>query len=489
MIENLNEILPILLSIVNTSLITGVVPDNFKHALVTPLIKKNNLDPNSMNNYRPVSNLSFLSKILEKVVLKQLSFHLQSNNLVEPFQSAYCSNHSTETALVRVVSDLLVAADNGNVSILSLLDLSAAFDTLDHNILLNRLRNTFGLSNTVLSWFESYLTGRSQCVLVNNSKSNVKHLQNGVPQGSVLGPVLFVMYTKPLSNVISNHLVSYHLYADDTQLYLGSDTTSFNICKETVEFCISNVYKWMCRNKLKMNESKTEIMTIGSVSKLNSIDCSSVNICGHEITVSAKARNLGVIFDSQLSMEHQINSVCKAIFLELRRISLIRKYISPEAANQLVSSFILSRIDYCNSLYAGLSLTKVNKLQRAQNNAARLVLRKSKVNHIKPLLEQLHWLPVEKRIVYKIATLTYRSLYCDMPNYMQDLLIPYAPSRMLRSSVTNLLKTPRITYRSFGERSFFYQAPSIWNSLPPEVRETKSYESFKTKLKTYLFSL
>ena len=187
--------------IVNKSLSCDVVPQCFKHALVKLLLKKASLDRNCLRNYRAVSNLPFLSKVLERIVLKQFLQHLESHSLLEPFQSAYRKCHSTETALLRVVNDLLQAPDSGHLSILSPLDLSAAFDTIDHDILIRRLHTTFGCSGTVLDWFTSYLSFRTQSVFVGHT-STPSALKCGVPQGSVLGPLLFTLYTESLSTVI-----------------------------------------------------------------------------------------------------------------------------------------------------------------------------------------------------------------------------------------------------------------------------------------------
>ena len=229
------------------------MPDSFKHAVVRPLLKKQNMPPNELKNYRPVSNLPFLSKILEKVVLSQLKGHLLKYNLLDSHQSAYREFHNTETALLKVQNDLLCAADKSDISILALLDLSAAFDTIDHHILLERLRITMGLSGTVLSWFESYVTGRSQSVIVNCLQSSIFDVQFGVPQGSVLGPVLYTLYTTPLGKMIKEHNINYHMYADDTQLYKSVPFSDLQLLVQSIETCSGNVKKWMANNKLKMN--------------------------------------------------------------------------------------------------------------------------------------------------------------------------------------------------------------------------------------------
>ena len=231
------EITPIVADIVK-SLSRGVTPQCFKHALVKPLLKKANLDPNCLSNYRPVSNLPFLSKVLERIVLKQFLHRLESHSLLEPFQSAYRKCHSTETALLHVVNDLLQASDRGHVSVLSLLDLSAAFDTIDHDILIKRLHTTFGCSGTVLDWFTSYLSFRTQSVFIGHA-STPSALKCGVPQGSVLEHLLFTLYTQSLSTVICQSGHSYHFFADDSQLHNSDFPVLVHSLKDCIEESLS----------------------------------------------------------------------------------------------------------------------------------------------------------------------------------------------------------------------------------------------------------
>ena len=237
-------------SIMNRSLSCGIVPQCFKHALVKPLLKKASLDPNCLKHYRPVSNLPFLSKVLERIVLKQFVQHLQSHSLLEPFQSAYRKCHSIETALLHVVNDLLQASDRGCVSVLSLLDLSAAFDTIGHKILITRLRSTFGCSHTVLEWFISCLSCRTQSVFVGH-ESTPSVLKCGVPQGSVLGSLLFTLYTHPLSTVICQSGISKHFFADDSQLHKLSVSSDFPVLACCLKDCIEDVAEWMADSKLE----------------------------------------------------------------------------------------------------------------------------------------------------------------------------------------------------------------------------------------------
>ena len=201
-----------------------------------------------LKNYCPVSSLHFLSKILEKFVLQQLSDHLNATDTLEPFQSAYRADHRTEILLLEVTNDLLMACEQGSVSILSLLNLSAAFDTLDHNTLLKRLRLTFGISGVVLRWLESYLTERNQTVLAGGRASQPTVLKYGVPQGSVLGQVLFTMYITPLGHVIKQHNTLYHLSADDMQLHKSSSSEHFAKLLLDIQSCAESVRDWMACN-------------------------------------------------------------------------------------------------------------------------------------------------------------------------------------------------------------------------------------------------
>ena len=304
--ECLSDLLPLIIRIVSSSLCSGVVPPQFKQAVVIPMLKKPGLDPNDLKNFRPVSNLPFISKIPEKVVLMQLQKHLSENDLLEIRQSAYRKNHSTETALLIVVDGLLRNADDRLVSVLALLDLSAAFDTLDHPILLQRLETTFGISGTVLHWFASYLEGREQSVKVDNVLSFPSPLQFGVPQGSVLGPILFTLYSQPLSDLIC------HNYTLMIPSVKGGSSRSVQSLLCDIQTCIESLVGWMYSNKLKLNAEKTEVLPVASTSRLSSVGRDSVDIGGKRIPFRSSVRNLGVHLDQTLSMQQHISSVCRA---------------------------------------------------------------------------------------------------------------------------------------------------------------------------------
>ena len=412
-----NELGPIITNLVNLSLSEGIFPSSFKQALVQPLLKKPSLSTDDLNNFRPISNLNFISKILEKVVASRIQSHLSSNSLSSSFQSAYRIFHSTETTLLKIHNDLILAMDRGEVTSLILLDLSAAFDTVDHSILLTRLQNWFGLDGLSLAWFTSYLSSRSQAVSINDSISAFSSLSCGVPQGSVLGPLLFTLYTTPLCSVISKNSLKYHLYADDTQLYISFTPTNCALSLDTLTTTFNDILSWMNLNKLLLNPSKTEFLLIGTKQqRLKFSDLTNLSLSNDIIPVSSSARNLGFIFDSDMSFSDQIKSVSKSCHFHIRDIRRIRHLLPLSAATALANSLVSSKLDYCNSLYSGISQVNLNKLQRIQNSLARVITNTSKYQHITPILKKLHWLPIKQRIDYKLCLLTYKTLTNQQPN-------------------------------------------------------------------------
>lgn len=373
-----------------------------------------------------------------------------------------------------------------------MLDLSAAFDTVDHEILLKRLEVTFGIRGTVLQWLRSYLSERLQAVRIAGHSSEFSKLQYGVPQGSVLGPLLFLLYTAPIVDIINRHGLMGHCYADDTQIYFYCSPNSMSQLSAAFTICTDEIQKWMFSNRLKLNCDKTEVMWITTRHMLRSLPAvPAVTVGDAVIQSNSGARNLGVFFDRHLDMKQHITNVCRQCFFQLRQLRVIRRSIPADIVKSLLHAFISSRLDYCNSLLYGLPKSDLRKLQMVQNAAAKLFGGLRKYDHVTPILrDNLHWLPVTYRIQYKIAVLTYNALHNMAPEYLKEMCHPTASNPYLapnRSASRGDLMQCGWNSVFYGRRSFHYSSASVWNSLPIYLRQQDSQLSFKKHLKTYLF--
>lgn len=479
-----HALLPIITAILNLSLSNGQFTELWKCALVTPLLKSAKLEL-IFNSFRPVSNLQYISKLSERSVATQFLDHIRERCPLPINQSSYKKFHSTETALMKIQSDILMKMDKQQVVLLVLLDLSAAFDTVDHGILLDLLRLNYGFDGTVLRWFSSYLQDRSMKVKIDNVHSDPVDLVYGVPQGSCLGPILFTVYAAPLFDIISKHLPSAHAYADDTQLYMSfhaGDETSEAHALEALELCIAEIRKWMLTFKLKINDSKTEFIIIGGRQQKLKVNIDSISVGGETIAPSTCVRNLGAMFDDNLLMDKHISKICKTGHFHLYNIRRIRKFLSKEATQTLVQASITSHLDYCNALLYGVAGYQIDKLQKLQNSAARLITFTSKWSHISPVLIDLHWLKVEFRIKYKILVFVYKSLNELAPGYLCDMI-----NKANSYYRTSRLIVPKVKCVTFAGRSFPFAAATEWNNLPKYIKCAESFDSFKLKLKTNLF--
>ena len=410
---------------------------------------------NIPKNYRPVSNLPYLGKLLEKAALEQLHHHFEINNIHEPFQSAYKPMHSTETALIRIMNDMLIDLDNRKVIFLALLDLSAAFDTVDHTILVNRIENSQGVGGNALEWIRSYLTGRSQRVSAHGAISETVSLECGLPKGSLFGPEMYNKYTEPLGKLILLLLIIYH----------------------------KSISNWMCANKLKLNESKTEFLVIGSKANLSKVKNKHISVGGEVIQNLSAARNLGVLIDEQLSLHNHTHQVAKICRFHIHSIWKIRDYLSEATTKSIVHSVIISRLDYCNALYINRPVKLRDVFQKIMNEAARLITRTSRYDHITKTIIYLHWLPIKERIQFKVLVRLLRH-FITKPRHtsvnFSSNKSPFAPF-VLRQSVcyTNLLSISKLldTVRSGLQLHEYGISSPIeldrWTTLPHSRENSK----------------
>ncbi len=381
-------------------------------------------------------------------------------------------NHSTETALLKILNNIRWNLDNKKHTVLVLLDLSATFDTVDHHILLNRLRHLVGFSGTVFNWFSSYLTNWCFYVSMDACSSGTHEIRCGVPQGSILGPILFNLYMLPLGDVIRKHGISFHSYADDTQLYIAvspDDTGPI----DTLFNCILDIKSWMAVNFLQLNQDKTEVLVIGPEGQKEKL-LSKL----YDFKPTQSVKNLGVIFDSELNFIPHIKNITKIGFYHLKNMARVRPFLSQASTEALMHAFISCRLDYCNALLSGLPKKSILNLQLLQNSAARMLTRTRGQAHITPVLKSLNWLPIRFRIDFKVLLLVFKCLNGLAPSYLSDLLLPYRPSRILRSSGTGLLSIPKARTKTHGEAAFSHYGPHLWNSLPESLRTAETVDIF-----------
>lgn len=326
---------------------------------------------------------------------------------------------------------------------------------------------------------------------VKNARSTTYPLEIGVPQGSCLSPLLFVLYTTPLGAIFRKHGLKYHQYADDTQVYCDLSPRSpalLNTGVVKVEKCLEEVKLWMAQNKLKLNESKTECIIFSTKQNHHQFGNIKITFGGSVINPSSSVRDLGAQVDPEMNMDRQVNNIIRTSYFHLRRIAKIRRHLDQSSCAKAVIAFVTSRVDYHNGLLAGISCKNLDRLQRVQNNAARLVSQSPRHCHITPVLSDLHWLPIRARIDFKILMNVHKAVHsANAPAYLKDLCSPYTPTRTLRSSsVPHLLSVSR-TKRKIGDRAFKTYACNIWNKLPQSLRDFDDVLSFKNHLKTHFF--
>ena len=423
-------------------------------------------------------------------MLLQVSHHCKEYRLQPDYQSAYREHYSCETAILKVSNDILWGMEFQSITALVALDLSAAFDTVDHDILLSILSSKYGIKGKVLQWFNQYLRPRSFRVAVKGVYIKDKDLTVSVPQGSCTGANIFNLYCSPLQEVIPDDL-QLSGFADDHSVrktFKASNRLDEENTKTKLQECLISIKKWMDETRLKMNPSKTEFIHFGNAKQLQKCTTNSINVAGDLIVRSEVIRYLGVWLNSTLNFKTHVTKKCKAAMLNFLRIRSNHHLLTEDTASSSVLSLCVSHLDYCNSVLYGLPDIIISKMQKIQNMCACLVLRKHKWDSATVCLATLHWLPVKQHITFKICVLTYKLLHKQGPQYLQDMLQYRTPNRWLRSTLDNsLLIIPRTKLKTFANRSFSVAAPTTLNALPKHIRDIPDLLNFKRALKTHLY--
>ena len=324
--------------------------------------------------------------------------------------------------------------------------------SVDHDILLDKL-HMIGVRGDALRWVESYLSARTQVIRIGDATSQPTHLPCGVPQGSVLGPLLFNIYCHDLGSVFVKHGVHYHMYADDTQLYVEVPRDQPERATDSLSCVIKDVKEWMTLNKLTLNCSKTEVIAITTTTR-HDLRPIVIHVDTEAFRPKPYVRDIGIVLDDTMDMDRHVSHTCRLAYHHLRSIANVRNSLTTTACETIVLSLVISRLDFGNATLYGISETLLHRLQVVQNSAARLIMRVRRREHITPILFALHWLPVRQRIQFKILTLVYRCQNHQAPAYLSACITPYVPGRSLRSADHGLLTEHRYRLERYGRRCF-----------------------------------
>ena len=480
--QSLDISLPILTVLINKSLLEGSM-DGVKESIIDPLLKKAGLDIDEQKNYRPVNNLLFFSKLVERVVDKQLNEHMTVNNLHENSQFAYKQHHNTETMMLGVTDEVLRGFDENLATIVIFIDLSAAFDTIDVEKFLEIMYEEMGVGGTVLQWFRSFLSGRTQRVKIENVYSNSLNVPCGTPQGSVLGPRVYNINTRSQSTVFKKCMFSSSSFADDSngrkQFAL---TFQFHVINNDLSNCLRHVIDWSNAHFMKINPDKTEIMLLRPSALNKQVMINGFIFDGQCIRFSSEVKNVGLWLDQNLNLNKHINFIISHCYKLLKDIGRIRKHIERSQLENLVHAVISQRLDYCNSLFVNISKENLNKLQKVQNAAAKLILGWRRRDSASSALKELHWLNIDARITFKILLIVFKVLkgQCSKNLNLNYKGFNGRPDDFL------MLQTPNFK-TVYGTRLFEYNGSRLWNALPLALRAEEDIEKFKSTLKTILF--
>lgn len=459
--------------IFNRSITTGIFPDEWKCSKVIPLFKQG--ERFDLNNYRPISIIPVVAKVFERVVYDQVFTYLTENNIISNHQSGFRCLHSTVTALLEATDNWAFSIDRGEVNAVVFLDLKKAFDTVDHDILLSKLTE-YGITGNSNSWFKSYLYGRNQKCFVNGYLSHNRSLSCGIPQGTILGPLLFLLYINDLPNCLSHS--EPRMYADDTHLTFSSN--NINSINYHLNQDLSSVNEWLIANKLTLNKSKTEFMLIGSRQRLRTLD-NAPSLVIDEVPVKQvfSTKSLGVHIDENLSWNVHIDKLCKKIASGIGALKRIRPFVPHSTLQSIFNSLIQPHFDYCSAVWGTCNKTLANRLQKLQNRAARVLTFSSYDTNADGLLKKLGWKNLESQRQVHKAIMVYKSLNGLAPEYLRSKFVDRCSmlNYSLRDTAGKIaVPLPRTNFR---KNSFSYNGAVLWNSLPVELRQAQTLSKFR----------
>ena len=485
----IHRISSIVTHIINISLEQGTFPERWKAAIIKPIPKIP--FPLKEADFRPISLLCTLSKVMEKLMHRQICAYLIKHDFLDPYQSAYQPNHSCTTAHLKITEDILEAFDDSELVLLVLLDFSKAFDTVNHVLLLEKLK-ILGFQEDALKWVNSYLSNRKQKVKTDQEQSDWIDIINGVPQGSILGPLLFTILVSDIRRYIYNG--SYHAYADDLQLYYPMKPRDANENIPLVNEDLERISEYCHRSALRLNEGKCYYMFVGSrpaIKSINEIPLTNISINNKPIKRVEHVRNLGLTYDEILSWRKHVNLCVSRAMSNFICISRFKRFLSLEAKMMLCESMVLSQFNFCDAVYLNIDIYLQNKIQKIQNMCLRFIFdtKKYSGNNYDQLRSNLKWMDMkERQISHSLVTL-FKILNGKGPAYLRDMYHQNSDisTRHTRSFPGNIW-IGNSQYSAIHRKSFRIYISRIWNILPDEIKSSSTVNTFKNKIKKLFLS-
>ena len=448
--------------IINSCILCGDLPDDFKMAKVTP-IYKNKGSQDDCGNYRPIYVICHVAKIMEKAIQVQLKEYLLKHNFISHVQSAYLQDHSTQSSLHNIVSDTFDSINCNHVNMLCFLDLQKCFDTIDHNILLCKLDH-YGIRGNNLEFFKNYLNGRKQRVKVNCQDSSLLDIVYGVPQGSILGPILFLLYINDLPTCLKK--CECNLFADDTVIYMSNNNDQ--LAMYDLQNDINNVCEWFTHNRLSVNIDKSCIMSISNKRHQNF----NIAINDNQLLSVSQMKYLGVNVCNNLSWDRHISSICSKIGYGINLFYKLRYKINAMDMLKIYNTIIQPYIDYCITIWGYAPMCHLNKIQRLQNKIARIITNNYNFD-VSPalLLSQLGVMNVTQRRDYFMSILMFKCVIGTAPSYLCDRINLASDYNVYntRMSCQSMLYVPKPRVEQFRQ-SFQYIGPTLFNSLSQDIK-------------------
>lgn len=481
----LNYCLPVLLlpitHIINVCLEVGYFPNHWKHAKVCPVPKIST--PKNYSDLRPISILPFLSKILEKVVYKQLYIYCIENKILPSHQSGFRAGHSTASALINICDDVLHEWDKRRLTALITLDFSKAFDTMNHKLLYSKL-DYYQFAPTTKAFFESFLTNRSQKVVVDSKESSSINISSGVPQGSILGPLLFLIYTADLSKSLS-HCKS-HFCADDSQLYYSFPPNDAETANYLINQDLRSVIALSKKHNLHINPNKSSLLIFGNKIFRAATEIKiSITVENVPLPLVSVTKNLGLVLDSDLKFTSHISKCVQKAYSTLKLLYSNRHVLNQNLRKLLCEQLVLSFFNYCDIVYGPcIDLFDASRIQKVQNSCCRLILNLRKFEHISKHISSLNWLNMKNRRLLHSATFFHKIILTHCPLYLRDKIKYRADLHSINIRQPLSIHIPQHSTKKY-QSSFSYQLPYIYNNVNDSLKLEPS-KSFRGKFKSHL---